>query len=93
MRRSGITPKDLKYEKKTGYNNDWNVSSEMSVCYEYAALALHRFHGLSASDIERFLERVKELEYEEISTHDIIECALTEAGVDVSQVAAAGAPS
>lgn len=88
MRRSGITLKDLEYEKTVGYNNGWNANVGMSVCYGCAALALKRFHGLSAPDIERFLERVKELEDEEISAHDIIERAIAEAGVDVSQIAA-----
>ena len=60
----------------------------MSVCYGCAALALHRFHGLGKDDIESFLERVAELEDEEISANDIIARAVEEAGVDVSEIAA-----
>lgn len=91
MRRSGITPKDLEYEKTVGYNNGWNAGVGMSVCYGCAALALYKFHRLSAPDIEHFLERVKELKDDEISAHDIIERTIAEAGVDVSQITAAEA--
>ena len=88
MRCSGITEKDLEYEKQTGYSNGWKTGAGMSVCYGCAALALHRFHGLGKDDIESFLERVAELEDEEISANDIIARAVEEAGVDVSEIAA-----
>lgn len=39
MRRSGITPKDLEYETRIGYNNGWNADVGMSICYGCAALA------------------------------------------------------
>ena len=88
MRRTGITQRDLEYEKQTGYSNGWKTGAGMSVCYGCAALALHRFHGLGKDDIESFLERVAELEDEEISAHDIIERAIRETDVDVSDIAA-----
>lgn len=88
MKRSGITEKDLEYEKKIGYSNGWHTGAGMSVCYGCAALALHRFHGLGKDDIEAFLERVAELEDEEISAQDIIDRAIRETDVDVSEIAA-----
>lgn len=88
MKRSGITQKDLEYEKKIGYSNGWNTGAGMSVCYACAALALHRFHGCGKGEIETFLERVQELPDEEISAHDIIERAIRETDVDVSEIAA-----
>lgn len=90
MKRSGITEKDLEYEKKIGYSNGWHTGAGMSVCYGCAALALHRFHGLGKDDIEAFLERVAELEDEEISAKDIIDRAIRETEVDVSEIAAGG---
>lgn len=90
MKRSGITEKDLEYEKKIGYSNGWHTGAGMSVCYGCAALALHRFHGLGKDDIEAFLERVAELEDEEISAQDIIDRAIRETEVDVSEIAAGG---
>ena len=88
MRRTGITQKDLEYEKKIGYSNGWNTGAGMSVCYACASLALHRFHGCGKDEIETFLERVQELQDEEISAHDIIERAIRETDVDVSEIAA-----
>ena len=88
MKRSGITEKDLEYEKKIGYSNGWHTGAGMSVCYGCAALALFRFHGFGKDEIETFLERVAELEDEEISAHDIIERAIRETDVDVSEIAA-----
>ena len=88
MKRGGITKKDLDYEKKIGYNNGWNTGAGMSVCYACASLALHRFHGLETGEIELFLGRISELEDEEISAHDIIERAIRETDVDVSEIAA-----
>ena len=88
MRRSGITEKDLEYEKQIGYKNGWNTGVGMSVCYGCAALVLHRFHRMQAGEIEQFIERVAALEDEEISAQDIIERALRETDVDVSEIAA-----
>lgn len=90
MKRSGITEKDLEYEKKIGYSNGWHTGAGMSVCYGCAALSLHRFHGLGKDDIEAFLEPVAELEDEEISAQDIIDRAIRETEVDVSEIAAGG---
>jgi len=88
MRKTGITEKDLEYERKIGYSNGWHTGAGMSVCYGCAALALSRFHGLGKNDIEAFLERLAELEDEEISAQDIIERAIRETDVDVSEIAA-----
>lgn len=88
MRKTGITEKDLEYERKIGYSNGWHTGAGMSVCHGCAALALHRFHGLGKDDIEAFLERVAELEDEEISAQDIIDRAIRETDVDVSEIAA-----
>lgn len=91
MQKTGITQRDLEYEKNLGYNNGWNTGAGMSVCYACAAISLHRFHGQGKEDIETFLERIEDLENEEISAHDIIERAIRETDVDVSEIAAAGA--
>lgn len=88
MRKTGITEKDLEYERKIGYSNGWNTGAGMSVCYACASLALHRFHGSGKDEIEAFLERIAEIEDEEISAHDIIERAIRETDVDVSEIAA-----
>ena len=88
MRKTGITEKDLEYERKIGYSNGWHTGTGMSACYASAALALHHFHGLGKDDIEAFLERVAELEDEEISAQDIIDRAIRETDVDVSEIAA-----
>lgn len=90
MRRTGITQKDLEYEKRIGYTNGWHTGAGMSVCYACAAISLHRFHGCGKDEIETFLERVAELEDEEISAHDIIERAIRETDVEVSEIAAGG---
>lgn len=90
MRRTGITQKDLEYEKRIGYTNGWHTGAGMSVCYACAAISLHRFHGCGKDEIETFLERVVELEDEEISAHDIIERAIRETDVEVSEIAAGG---
>ena len=88
MRKTGITEKDLEYERKIGYSNGWHTGTGMSACYASAALALHHFHGLGKDDIEAFLERMAELEDEEISAQDIIDRAIRETDVDVSEIAA-----
>ena len=88
MTRSGITQKDLEYEKEIGYSNGWNTGAGLSVCYGCAAIALHRYHSVSRVEIEQFIDRVRELEDEEISASDIISRALDETGVDVSEIAA-----
>ena len=88
MKKSGITQKDLEYEKDLGYKNGWHTGAGMSACYGCAALALHRSHSLSRVEIEAFIDRVQELQDEEISAQDIIARALEETCVDVSEIAA-----
>lgn len=88
MRKTGITPRDLEYEKKIGYSNGWHTGAGMGACYGCAAISLHRFHSCERDEIEAFIDRVRELEDEEISASDIIARAMEEAGVDVSEIAA-----
>lgn len=84
MRRSGITPSDLTYERDLGYKNGWNSGFAFSVCYGAVAMVLHRQYGWAAAQIENFIERVEELRYEEITVEDIVARARKEADVDVS---------
>ena len=83
MKRTGITQKDLEYERKTGYQNGWNREFYLSVCYAAVALTLFRKHEATISDIESFIDRIGEITDEEISTADILARAKAEAGVDV----------
>ena len=87
MKRTGITHKDLEYERKTGYHNGWNREFYMSVCYAAVALTLFHKHGASASDIDSFIERIGEITDEEISAVDILDRAKEEVGVDVGGIA------
>lgn len=89
MRKTGITEADLEYERNLGYRNGWNSGFSFSVCYGAAALVLHRSYGWKAVEIKRFIERVNDLRYEEITDMDILERARNEAGVDVSGLAKA----
>ena len=52
-------------------------------------MVLHRSYGWKAVEIKRFIERVNDLRYEEITDMDILERARNEAGVDVSGLAKA----
>lgn len=87
MRKTGISEKDLALERQAGYRDGWNESFHLSSCYAALALTLHRQHSLSAVEIEAFLERVAEITDDEITTADIIERAINETGVDVSEIA------
>lgn len=87
MKRTGITPKDLEYERKTGYQNGRNREFYLSACYAAVALTLFHEHGASTSEIECFLDRIGEITDEEITTVDILERARNEAGVDVEGMA------
>ena len=54
MRRTGITQKDLEYERSLGYHNGWHTGAGMGACYGCAAISLHRFHSVSSVEIEAF---------------------------------------
>ena len=84
LKRTGITSSDLEYERQLGYRNGWNSGFNFSICYGAAAIILSRQYKYTSDAVERFLERVDELRYEEISTEDILDRARQEAGVDVS---------
>ena len=87
MRRSGITEADLEYERDTGYSNGWNTRFYDSACYATLALALSSTFSADRGEIERLIERVIEIQDEEISTADVLERAENETGVDVSGLA------
>lgn len=87
MKQTGITKKDLEYERKTGYQNGWNREFFMSVCYAAVALTLFHKHGATTSDIVSFIDRISEIMDEEISAADIVDRAKEEAGVDVGGIA------
>ena len=86
MKRTGITQKDLEYERKTGYQNGWNREFYLSVCYAAVALTLFHKHGATISDIERFIDRISAITDEEISAADILSRAKEEAGIDVGKI-------
>ena len=90
MQESGITEADLEYERQAGYQNGWNSAFHFSACYASLGLVLYKEHGYGAQEIEAFVERVREVEDEEISVPDILERAEREAGVDVSELGEAG---
>jgi len=86
MQRTGITEADLEYERSVGYDAGWNSGFGYSVCFASLAIALSRTFQSDADEIEAVFDRIRELEYEEISAADIIERARQEAGVDVSNL-------
>ena len=88
MTRTGITERDLEENRKAGYAAGRRSIFYLSSCYASVALVLKSLHGWGAVEIEQFLERVTEIQDEEISASDIVERAKTEAGVDVSELAA-----
>ena len=90
MRRTGITKADLEYEKRLGYSNGWNSGFFFSICYAALAIALHE-KGTDALLIEKTVDRIQELRYEEITAHDILLRCINETGVDVSNLATASA--
>lgn len=90
MRRTGITKTDLEYEKRLGYSNGWNSGFFFSTCYAALAIALHE-KGADAILIEKNIERLEDLRYEEITAHDILMRCVNETGVDVSNLATTSA--
>lgn len=88
MMKVGITERDIEENRKAGYAAGRRSIFYLSSCYASVAITLHTMHSWNAPEIEKFLERVTEIQDEEISAADIIERAKTEAGVDVSELAA-----
>ena len=87
MMRTGITERDIEENQKAGYAAGWRSVFYLSSCFASVALVLHTMHSWDAAEIEAFLERISEIQDEEISASDIIERAKEEAGVDVSEIA------
>ena len=83
MKKTGITQKDVEYERQIGYDHGWNSPFHMSACYAAAALSLAQ----TTSVIETFLFRIQEVMDEEISATDILERCRVETGADVSRLA------
>jgi len=86
MKKTGITQKDVEYERQIGYDHGWNSPFHMSACYAAAALSLAQ----TTSVIETFLFRIQEVMDEEISATDILERCRVETGADVSRLATLG---
>lgn len=89
MMRTGITERDIEENRKAGYAAGWKTQFFLSSCFASVAIVLHSLHSWKAAEIEAFLERISEIQDEEISASDIIERAKEEAGVDVSEIAQA----
>lgn len=86
MTRTGITERDLQENREAGYAAGWHSQFFLSSCYASVALVLKSLHGFERGEIEAFLDRISEIQDEEISASDIVERAKKEAGVDVSEI-------
>lgn len=86
MKKSGITEKDLAYERELGYQHGWNSEFFHSACYAAVVLVLKEKYSWPPDRIEAFIERINDLRYEEISRIDILERAQRETGIDVSEI-------
>ena len=84
MRRTGITPADLEYERQIGYQHGWNTVFYTSACYAATAPTLNEMYHTDTVGIEAFLDRTGEITDEEISRADILEHCSRETGLDVS---------
>ena len=84
MKKTGITTKDLEYERKTGYDNGRASQTNIGVCFAAVSLVLSRYYHQNAEQIQSILSRIEEISDEEINTTDIIQRAQDEAGVDVT---------
>ena len=84
MRRTGITPADLEYERQIGYQHGWNTVFYKNACYAATALTLNEMYHTDTAGIEAFLDRIGEIFDEEISRADILERCRCETGFDVS---------
>ena len=86
MKKSGITEKDLAYERELGYQHGRNSEFFHSACYAAVVLVLKKKYSWPPDRIEAFVERINDLRYEEISRIDILERAQRETGIDVSKI-------
>ena len=86
MKKTGITQKDVEYERQVGYDHGRNSEFHLSGCFAAAALSLAQ----TTSVIETFLFRIQEVMDEEISAADILERCRVETGADVSRLATLG---
>jgi hypothetical protein len=82
MKKTGITQKDVEYERQVGYDHGRNSEFHLSGCFAAAALSLAH----TTSVIETFLSRIQEVMDEEISAADILERCQVETGADVSRL-------
>jgi hypothetical protein len=83
MKKSGITKADLEYEAEIGYQHGRNSELFHSACYAAVVLVLKAVYGWDRDRIERYIDRVNDLRYEEITRKDILERAMKETGIDV----------
>ena len=86
MKKSGITKADLEYEAEIGYQHGRNSEFFHSACYAVVVLVLKEVYGWDRDRIERYIDRVNDLRYEEISRKDILEWAMKETGIDVEGI-------
>ena len=86
MKKSGITERDLAYERELGYQHGRNSEFFHSACYAAVVLVLKEKYNWSPDRIEAFVERINDLRYEEISRIDILGRAQRETGIDVSEI-------
>jgi hypothetical protein len=86
MKKSGITEKDLAYERELGYQHGRNSEFFHSACYAAVVLVLKEKYSWPPDRIEAFVERINDLRYEEISRIDILGRAHRETGIDVSEI-------
>ena len=84
MKKTGITEKDLYYEREVGYNNGWNSGLSMAPLYAALAMTLKKTFNTTVPEIDDIIARMDEITDEEISTSDILKRCRLEAGVDVS---------
>ena len=86
MKKSGITKADLEYEAEIGYQHGRNSEFFHSACYAAVVLVLKEVYGWDRDRIERYIDRVNDLRYEEISRADILARAMRETGIDVEGI-------
>ena len=86
MKKSGITKDDLVYEAEFGYQHGRNSEFFHSACYAVVVLVLKEVFGWDRDRIEKYIDRVNDLRYEEITRKDILERAMRETGIDVEGI-------
>ena len=86
VKKTGITKADLEYEAEIGYQHGRNSEFFHSACYAVVVLVLKEEYGWDRDRIERYIDRVNDLRYEEITRKDILERAMRETGIDVEGI-------